>query len=94
MSENEKLCRKAIEFQPDALEIKHERLPWWARYGIWSAFLFMAGAVVWATFGKVDMVVTAEGKLVTDSPNIVMKPLERTVIKSINHITFTDKTAP
>ncbi|WP_294506637.1 HlyD family type I secretion periplasmic adaptor subunit [uncultured Victivallis sp.] len=84
MSENEKLCRKAIEFQPDALEIKHERLPWWARYGIWSAFLFMAGAVVWATFGKVDMVVTAEGKLVTDSPNIVMKPLERTVIKSIN----------
>ena len=84
MSENEKLCRKAIEFQPDALEIKHERLPWWARYGIWSAFLFMAAAVVWATLGKVDMVVTAEGRLVTDSPNIVMKPLERTVIKSID----------
>ena len=84
MSENEKLCRKAIEFQPDALEIKHERLPWWARYGIWSAALFMIGAVIWATFGKVDMVVTAEGKLVTDSPNIVMKPLERTVIKSID----------
>ena len=84
MSEKEKLSRKAIEFQPDALEIKHERLPWWARYGIWSAFLFMAGAVVWATFGKVDIVVTAEGKLVTDSPNIVMKPLERTVIKSID----------
>ena len=84
MSEKENLSRKAIDFQPDALEIKHERLPWWARYGIWSAFLFMAGAVVWATFGKVDIVVTAEGKLVTDSPNIVMKPLERTVIKSID----------
>ena len=43
MSDKEKLSAKAIEFQPDALEIKHERLPWWARLGVWSAFFFMAG---------------------------------------------------
>ena len=42
----EKLSAKAIEFQPDALEIKHERLPWWARLGVWSAFFFMAGAIL------------------------------------------------
>ena len=84
MSDKEKLSAKAIEFQPDALEIKHERLPWWARLGVWSAFFFMAGAILWACFFKVDVVVSAEGKLVTDTPNIVMKPLERTVIKSID----------
>lgn len=51
---------------------------------VWSAFFFMAGAILWACFFKVDVVVSAEGKLVTDTPNIVMKPLERTVIKSID----------
>lgn len=84
MSDSGKLSSKAIEFQPDALEIKHERLPWWARYGVWSALVFMLGAIIWASLGKVDVVVSAEGKLITDSPNIVMKPLERTVIKSID----------
>ena len=79
----EKLCRKAIEFQPDALEIKNERLPWWARIGVWNALIFMAGVIVWASVCEVDVIVTAEGKLVTDTPNIVMKPLERTVIKSV-----------
>jgi len=85
MSDNgKKLTAKAIEFQPDALEIKHERLPWWARFGVWSALVFMIGVIVWASVFKVDMIVMAEGKLVTDTPNIVMKPLERTVIKTIN----------
>ncbi|MDR0932158.1 MAG: HlyD family type I secretion periplasmic adaptor subunit [Victivallales bacterium] len=82
--EKEKLGAKAVEFQPDALEIKHSRLPWWARYGVWSALIFMLGAIIWATVGKVDVVVTATGKLVTDTPNIVMKPLERTVIKKVD----------
>ncbi len=58
MSDKEKLSAKAIEFQPDALEIKHERLPWWARLGVWSAFFFMAGAILWAFFFKVDVFVS------------------------------------
>jgi HlyD family secretion protein len=44
----------------------------------------MLGAVLWASVFKVDVIVSATGKLVTDTPNIVMKPLERTVIKSID----------
>ena len=82
--DTKKLTAKAIEFQPDALEIKHSRLPWWARFGVWSALLFMIGVIVWASVFKVDVIVSAEGKLVTDTPNIVMKPLERTIIKTIN----------
>ncbi len=84
MSEKETLTPKAVEFQPDALEIKHERLPWWARFGVWSALIFLAAAILWACLGKVDVIVSAEGKLVTDTPPVVIKPLERSVIKSID----------
>ncbi len=84
MSEKLNLAPKAVEFQPDALEIKYERLPWWGRFGVWSALIFLTGAIIWACIGQVDVIVSAEGKLVTDTPPVVIKPLERSVIKSID----------
>ena len=74
----------AIEFQPDALEIANSRLPLWARYSVLFAFLFVAGALLWATLGKVDVIVTGNGKVVSDKQTIVMKPLELTVIEKIH----------
>lgn len=74
----------AIEFQPDALEIAHARLPWWARYSAIFAFLFMLGVILWATVSKVDIIVVGNGKIVSDKPAIVMKPLELTVIDRIH----------
>ncbi len=75
---------EAIEFQPDALEIANSRLPIWARYSVVLAFIFLTGALVWATLGKVDVIVTGNGKIVSDKQTIVMKPLELTVIKEVN----------
>ena len=75
---------EAIEFQPDALEIANSRLPIWARYSVVLAFIFLAGALLWATLGKVDVIVTGNGKIVSDKQTIVMKPLELTVIKEVN----------
>ena len=75
---------EAIEFQPDALEIANSRLPIWARYSVVLAFIFLTGALVWATLGKVDVIVTGNGKVVSDKQTIVMKPLELTVIKEVN----------
>ena len=57
---------EAIEYQPDALEIANERLPLWARYSVVFAFIFLTGALVWATLGKVDVIVTGNGKVVSD----------------------------
>ena len=74
----------AIEFQPDALEIANSRLPLWARYSVLFAFLFLGGALLWATLGKVDVIVTGNGKVVSDKQTIVMKPLELTVIEKIH----------
>ena len=76
--------KSIIDFQPDALEIKNERLPLAIRLGVWIPFAVLLGAIVWACWAEVDVVIQGHGKLVTDLPTIVMKPLERSVIKSIN----------
>lgn len=82
--------RDVTEFLPDALSIRHEKLPRWASCSVlWLAGVFLL-ALVWAYIGKVDVIVTASGKLVSDHPTIVMKPLERTVIKKV-HVAVGDR---
>ena len=71
-------------FQPDALEIKNAPLPWWAGSGMLWLACFGAIALAWAWFSDVDVIVTANGKIVSESPTIVIRPLERTVIKGIH----------
>lgn len=84
--------RDVTEFLPDALSIRHERLPRWAASTVlWMGAFFLA-ALVWAFVGKVDVIVGAGGRLVSDHPTIVMKPLERTVIKSV-HVAVGDRVA-
>ncbi|MBR6372294.1 MAG: HlyD family type I secretion periplasmic adaptor subunit [Victivallales bacterium] len=73
-----------IEFQPDALEIRNARLPWGIRLSVWIPFLLLVLAIVWAFVAQVDVVVQSTGTLVTDQQTIVMKPLERSVIQSVN----------
>lgn len=82
--------RDAVEFLPDALAIRHEPLPFWARSGLLWMGLFFLLALVWACLGKVDVIVTAGGRLVSDHPTIVMKPLERTVLKQV-HVAVGDR---
>ncbi|MCK4983322.1 MAG: HlyD family type I secretion periplasmic adaptor subunit [Victivallaceae bacterium] len=78
------LCHEAVEYQSDALELAAQKLPWFGKGGIPLALLISITAIIWATFSEVDIIVEANGKLISSSQNIVMKPLERTVIKKIN----------
>lgn len=78
------IASEAIEFQSDALELSESRLPFFARSGIWMILLFFAAALIWSAACKVDVIVEAEGKLISSEPSVVMKPLERTVVKEIN----------
>ncbi len=84
MKNKETTPRETVEFLPDALEIKNQRLPWAIRLGVWAPVLAIVGGILWATFGKVDVIVQATGKLVTDQQTVVMKPLERSVVKELN----------
>ena len=76
--------KEIIKYQPDALEIKNERLPLPIRLGVWIPFFVLTAAIIWSCLAQVDVVVQGTGKLVTDKPTVVMKPLERSVIKKIN----------
>lgn len=82
-NKNEKVPGKIVEFQPDALEIKNQKLPFFIRFGVWFPLVAMIVAITWACLAKTDVVIQGGGKLVTDLPTIVMKPLERSVIKEI-----------
>jgi HlyD family secretion protein len=79
-----KIPEEVIDFQPDALEIKNQKLPAWARYSVFAPLVFLAGAILWGTISRVDIIVQASGKLISDKPNFTMKPLELTIIKKVN----------
>ena len=70
-----KIPEEVIDFQPDALEIKNQKLPAWARYSVFAPLVFLAGAILWGTISRVDIIVQASGKLISDKPNFTMKPL-------------------
>ena len=75
--------KKVIDYQPDALEIQNKPLPGIIRFGVWFPLVAVVGAIVWATLARTDKVVQGGGKLVTNLSTIIMKPLDRSVIKEI-----------
>ena len=84
MSVDKKMPKETIEFLPDALEIENEKLPLAVRITVWAPVAILVAGLLWSIFSKVDVIVTANGKVVTDTPTIVMKPLERSMIKQVN----------
>ncbi|MBE6357865.1 MAG: HlyD family type I secretion periplasmic adaptor subunit [Lentisphaerae bacterium] len=84
MSRKEKLNNVAVDFQPDAVEIAMRPVPFAAKLGVWIGVVFFFGSLIASYFCRVDVIVDCKGKLVSVNQNIVMKPLDRTVIKSID----------
>lgn len=76
--------RKVVDFQSDALELANRPLPLLIRLGVWLPLVIVVLAIVWAMLAKTDVVVQGGGKLVTNLSTIIMKPLDRSVIKSID----------
>lgn len=74
----------AVDFLPDADEIEQRPLPRGARITLHALLAVLFCAVVWAAVSEVDLVVVARGRLVTPLPNIVVQPLETSIIQQIN----------
>lgn len=81
---SKKLNREAVDFQPDAMEIAMRPLPFFARMGVPFGVILFVGALLASYFCQVDVIVEGSGKLVSVNQNIVMKPLDRSVIKTID----------
>lgn len=77
-------------FLSDAHAIQNARLPVWARHTLLYMGGFFLLAILWACLSNVDIIINANGKLVSSRPTIVMKPLERAVIKE-THVAIGDR---
>jgi HlyD family secretion protein len=82
--------RVIAEFQSDAIEVEQRSPPRFARLTLYCLLALIATAVTWASVSQVDMVVTAQGKLVTLQPNLVVQPLETSVIREM-HVKLGDR---
>jgi hemolysin D len=71
------------EFQPDAVEIEERSPPAVTRITLYMIAALIVVAVGWASLSTVDEIVTAQGKLTTTQPNVVVQPLETSVIRDI-----------
>jgi hemolysin D len=76
--------RVITEFQSDAIEVEERAPPRFARLTLYCLLALIVVAVSWASVSQVDMIVTAQGKLITTRPNLVVQPLETSVIREIH----------
>jgi hemolysin D len=72
------------EFQSDAIEVEERTPPRIARLTLYCIVALIVTALIWASVSHVDMIVSAQGKLITTHPNLVVQPLETSVIRKIH----------
>ncbi|MGZ5052714.1 MAG: HlyD family type I secretion periplasmic adaptor subunit [Methylobacter sp.] len=73
-----------VEFLPDADEIERTPLPRSARITLQVLLAALISFWIWASVSEIDRVVVAQGRLVTPLSNIVVQPLETSIIQSID----------
>lgn len=81
-------ARNAYEaqFLPAALELLETPVSPAPRVAMWLLVAFAGIAVLWAVFGKIDVVATAHGKIVPNDRTKVIQSFETATIKAI-HVT-------
>ena len=73
-----------IEFLPDADELERSPLPRSARITLHVMLAALISFLIWAIYSDLDQVVVAHGRLITLSSNILVQPLETSIIQSID----------
>ena len=74
----------AAEFLPAVLEIQEAPPSPIGRSIIWTIIAVFTAGTVWATFGWIDIVATAQGKIIASGYSKVIQPYETGVIASIH----------
>lgn len=72
-----------IDFLPDADAIERNPLPRFVRLTLHVMLGAFVTFIVWANVSQVEQVVIAHGKLVNPLPNIVVQPLETSIVQRI-----------
>ena len=74
---------RATEFLPAVLEIQHAPPSPIGRAILWTIMLVVTAGVLWATFGWIDIVATAQGKIIASGYSKIIQPYETGVITAI-----------
>ncbi|MBK6906584.1 MAG: HlyD family type I secretion periplasmic adaptor subunit [Rhodocyclaceae bacterium] len=71
-------------FLPAALELQETPVSPAPRIAMWMIISFAALALLWSIFGRIDVVATAQGKIVPSDRTKVIQPLETAMVKAIH----------
>ncbi len=73
-----------IEYLPDADEIERSPVPRAAQLTLHILIVAVVVFLIWATVSELDEVVTAQGRLASPLPNVVVQPLETSIVQSVD----------
>src|SRR5258707_7743011 len=71
------------DFQPAIVRLQDAPPNPLGRRVLWVTLAFLAALLAWATFGMLDIVAVAEGKLVPDTYLKIVQPTDSGVVKEI-----------
>ena len=71
-------------FLPAALSLRDTPVHPAPRIALWLIMAFALIAVLWAIFGRIDVVATAVGKIIPNDRTKVIQPMETSVVKAIH----------
>lgn len=72
-----------IDFLPDADAIERTPLPRYVRMTLHVLAIAFVSFILWASFSQVEKIVIAHGRLVTPQQNIIVQPLETSLVQSV-----------
>lgn len=75
---------RATEFLPAVLEIQQAPPSPIGRAILWTIMAVFTSAVLWATFGWIDIVATAQGRIIPSGYSKIIQPYETGVIAAIH----------
>jgi hemolysin D len=81
--ETDAFRRDEAEFLPAALALQEEPLSPTPRLAAWLLITFAVLALLWSILGHIDIVATAEGKIVASSRTKTIQPVETAAVKTI-----------
>lgn len=76
--------RDEMQFMPAALALQEQPVHPAPRYAQWLIMSFALLALLWACFGKIDVVASASGKIVPNGKTKVIQPSEAAVVSAIH----------
>lgn len=79
-----KVSSAQLDFLPDPDAIEQRPLAGVTRWVLYCLIAMLLAFVTWATFSDIDQIVTSRGQLVTSKPNVVVQPMETSIIQTID----------